>query len=142
MDTRDKQFQQWYSSDEQGSIWVKAVPGAGKSVLAATLIESLTRDKTVPVLYFFFRQIIESNRTSRALLRDWLHQLLPFSEIVQVSLWDLMEDKNSLETISTNQLWNFFFAGLRAIKRAYCVVDALDEMKVDEDFLAHHALVL
>lgn len=128
-------FQQWHSSNNHGSIWVKAVPGAGKSVLAATMIESLTRHESVPVLYFFFRQIIESNRTSRALLQDWLHQLLPFSEIVQASLWDLVEEK-SLETISTNQLWKCLFAGLRAAEKVYCVVDALDEMNFDEEFLA------
>src|ERR1700760_4037891 len=53
------QFNQWYSSDTHGSIWVKAVPGAGKSVVAASMIDSLARNESVPVLFFFFRQIIE-----------------------------------------------------------------------------------
>ncbi|KAF7898209.1 hypothetical protein EAF00_004655 [Botryotinia globosa] len=31
------QFEQWHSSADHGSIWIKAVPGAGKSVLAASM---------------------------------------------------------------------------------------------------------
>jgi hypothetical protein len=75
------QFSHWHSSNDHSSIWVKAVPGAGKSVVAASMVDSLARSECVPVLFFFFRQIIETNRTARSLLRDWISQLLPFSEI-------------------------------------------------------------
>lgn len=130
------QFRLWDSSENHGSIWIKAVPGAGKSVVAASMIHSLAQSKSTPVLHFFFRQIIETNRTARSLLRDWLCQLLPHSEILQVSLWELVEEKRDLENVSTNQLWKYLFAGLRHVEKAYCVVDALDEMNIDEDFLA------
>jgi hypothetical protein len=130
------QFSQWYSSNDHGSIWIKAVPGAGKSVVAASMVDSFARNESVPVVFFFFRQIIESNRTSRSLLRDWMSQLLPFSEMLQLSLWELLEEKRDLESVSTNQLWKHLLAGLRVVDRAYCVVDALDEMNVDEDFLS------
>ena len=130
------QFSQWHLSNDRGSIWIKAVPGAGKSVVAASMVDSLARSKSVPVLFFFFRQIIETNRTSRSLLRDWISQLLPFSEMLQVSLWELLEEDKDLESISTNQLWKQLLAGLRVVDRAYCVVDALDEMDVDEEFLS------
>ncbi len=130
------QFHRWHWSSDYGSIWIKAVPGAGKSVLAASMAESLAQKESVPVLYFFFRQIIETNRTSRALLRDWLAQLLSASESLQVSLWDLVEDKRALETISTKQLWKLLLSALRSVGRVYLIVDALDEMDFDEDFLA------
>jgi hypothetical protein len=130
------QFSQWYSSNDHGSIWIKAVPGAGKSVVAASMVDSFARNESVPVVFFFFRQIIESNRTSRSLLRDWMSQLLPFSEMLELSLWELLEEKRDLESVSTNQLWKHLLAGLRVVDRAYCVVDALDEMNVDEDFLS------
>lgn len=97
------QFDQWYSSHDHGSIWVKAVPGAGKSVLAAGTVSSL-RKEPFPVLFFFSRQIIETNRTARSLLQDWLCQLLSFTEILQVSLWELVKDKKELATVSTEQL--------------------------------------
>ncbi|TVY17972.1 Ankyrin-3 [Lachnellula arida] len=130
------QFSLWDSSTDHGSIWIKAVPGAGKSVVAASMVDSLSRNETVPVMYFFFRQIIETNRSSRSLLRDWLAQLLPFSEILQVSLWEFVEEEKDLESLSTSQLWNYLLAGLRSVEKAYCVVDALDEMSIDEDFLS------
>jgi Ankyrin repeats (3 copies)/NACHT domain len=130
------QFRQWHSSDNHGSIWIKAVPGAGKSVVAASMVDSLARHESVPVLFFFFRQIIESNRTARSLLRDWLCQLLPSSVIVQALLWELAEENVDLESISAKQLWKYLLAGLRAIERVYCVVDALDEMNIDQDFLS------
>ncbi|KAI9875001.1 MAG: hypothetical protein M1823_007565, partial [Watsoniomyces obsoletus] len=129
------QFKQWHSSDSHGSIWIKAVPGAGKSVVAASMVDSLARNEGVPVLYFFFRQIIETNRQSRSLLRDWLCQLLHASEIIQISLWDLIEDKKALETVSTDQLWKMLLSGLRSVEKAYILVDALDEMDLDNDFL-------
>jgi hypothetical protein len=130
------QFDQWHSSDYHGSIWIKAVPGAGKSVLAASMVESLSGKESVPVLFFFFRQIIESNRTSRALLRDWLCQLIHHSEIVQMALWKHIQDQESLENISTPQLWKYLLAALRDLPRVYCIVDALDEMDMDEEFLS------
>jgi NACHT domain len=129
------QFKQWHSSDSHGSIWIKAVPGAGKSVVAASMVDSLAQNEGVPVLYFFFRQIIETNRQSRSLLRDWLCQLLHASEIIQISLWDLIEDKKALDTVSTDQLWKMLLSGLRSVEKAYILVDALDEMDLDNDFL-------
>ncbi|KAI9805730.1 MAG: hypothetical protein M1833_005223 [Piccolia ochrophora] len=130
------QFNQWHSSSNHGSIWIKAVPGAGKSVVAASMVDSISRRELVPVLYFFFRQIIEASRTPRSLLRDWMSQLLPSSEMLQVSLWELLEEKADLESISTDELWRFLLASLRVVDKAYCVVDALDEMSFDDDFLA------
>ncbi|KAH8799780.1 ankyrin repeat-containing domain protein [Xylogone sp. PMI_703] len=131
------QFKQWYTSEDHGSIWIKAIPGAGKSVVAASMTDSLNRQHngTVPVLYFFFRQIIEKNRTARSLLRDWLSQLLPFSETLQVSLWDYVNGEEDLDTISTDQLWKHLLSALKVTNTVYCIVDALDEMTIDVEFL-------
>ena len=130
------QFTQWHISPTHGSIWIKAVPGAGKSVVAASMIDSLDIKESVPVLFFFFRQIIEINRTARSLTKDWLSQLLPFSLPLQLSLWELVEEEGTaLDIVSDERLWKLLLSGLRAIERAYCVVDALDEMTVDVDFL-------
>jgi predicted ATP-dependent serine protease len=46
------------SSPEHGAFWIKAIPGAGKSVLAAQLASRLAQSQNGPVLYFFFRQIM------------------------------------------------------------------------------------
>ncbi|KAF7889949.1 uncharacterized protein EAF02_002364 [Botrytis sinoallii] len=130
------QFEQWHSSADHGSIWIKAVPGVGKSVLAASMVQSLSANESVPVLFFFFRQIIEKNRTSRGLLRDWMCQLLPFSEVLQLNLFEHVKNGQSLESITTAHLWKHLLTGLRMLKRVYCIADALDEMNMDEEFLS------
>jgi hypothetical protein len=129
-------FKRWHDFNDHGSIWIKAVPGAGKSVVAASMVDSLASNENVPVLHFFFRQIIETNRSARSLVCDWLAQLLPFSEILQVALWDRLENKENLETTPTKQLWRDLRSALQCMPRVYCVVDALDEMELDEEFLA------
>jgi len=126
-------FEQWQTSENHGSLWIKGVPGAGKSVLAASMVDHLKRDDENPVLYFFFRYIIAANRTSRSLVRDWLAQLLPYSSRLQAILQPL--SSNELENVSDEQLWGHLLAGLSSVQKAYCVVDALDEMQLDNKFL-------
>jgi hypothetical protein len=55
--------------------------------MAASIIQQLRQEK-VPVLYFFFRQIIDANHQPVAALRDWLCQILSFSPPLQVRLRD------------------------------------------------------
>ena len=119
-------FQQWQDSGEHSSLWIKGVPGAGKSVTAASMIEYLKKEN-VPVLFFFFRYIIVANRRPRSLVRDWLSQLLPHSLRLQATLQPLL--KSELDGISDNELWGYLLAGLSSVDKAYCVVDALDEME-------------
>lgn len=66
------QYQQWMNSANEGASRVKAVPGAGKSVIAAQLVSPLHEDEGVRVLHFFFRQIVTQNCTSDSSLRDWV----------------------------------------------------------------------
>ena len=119
-------FQQWRCSDENSSLWIKGVPGAGKSVTAASLIQHL-KNENVPILFFFFRYIISANRRSRSLARDWLAQLLPYSTQLQATLQPLLE--TALDGISDEELWAYLLGGLSSVEKAYCVVDAMDEME-------------
>ena len=71
-------YEQWRQSSEHGLLWIKGMPGSGKSVMAASIIHQLRKEE-VPVLYFFFWQIIDANHKLVSVLQDWLCQLLPFS---------------------------------------------------------------
>ena len=102
--TQEPQYQQWLSSEDEGALWVKAIPGAGKSVIAAHLAFELQKDKNVPVLYFFFRQTIASNRTPHSLLRDWMSQLLGFSPSLQWRLIGYLDRGRSLESVAFDEL--------------------------------------
>lgn len=131
---QSNQFRDWNEASDHGSLWVKAVPGAGKSVLASSIISELISEGW-PVLYFFFRQIIATNRSANALLRDWMAQLLPISPVLQAALKPLATEKTDLATLSRTTMWQYLRIALGSLPRVYCVADALDEMDEDDEFL-------
>ena len=125
-------FRQWHDSNDDGMLWIKGIPGSGKSVIASTLVERLTAEGA-PVLFFFFRQIIDANHTPIALLRDWLDQLLAYSPPLQVRLHGYVEDGRELKSFSIHNLWEELKVAIASLPKVYFVVDALDEMDRGND---------
>ena len=111
------------------------VPGSGKSVLAATLVNTLSHDK-VPTLYFFFRQIIDANHTPLAAIRDWLCQILTFSPPLQAALLESVTTSRSLESVSAADLWRLLRMSISYLSKVYCVVDALDEINQGPEMIS------
>ncbi|KAF7552102.1 hypothetical protein G7Z17_g4555 [Cylindrodendrum hubeiense] len=127
--TETEEYRQWHDSPDRGSLWIKGVPGAGKSVVAASMIQHLRTTEQVPVLFFFFRNIVASNFSPRALMQDWLAQLLPHSVKLQYALQPLL--KTNLADLSDNDLVDLFLDGVSSVPKVYCFADALDEMTLD-----------
>jgi superfamily I DNA and RNA helicase len=49
-------YQTWLQSNDDGLLWIRGIPGSGKSVMAAQLVDELTKaHPDAPVLFFFFR---------------------------------------------------------------------------------------
>ncbi|KAL2075247.1 hypothetical protein VTL71DRAFT_190 [Oculimacula yallundae] len=130
------QYQQWLRSTEYGTLWIKGVAGSGKSVVAAHVASLFSLTK-VPVLHFFFRQIIEANKTPQSLARDWLSQILPISPLLQLNLKDLVKEGRTLEDVSFDDLWELLVSAISTTaETVYCIADALDEMDIwNEHFL-------
>ncbi|KAJ6783202.1 hypothetical protein PWT90_01242 [Aphanocladium album] len=126
-------FSEWLSSQEHGLVWICGVPGAGKSVMAATVVEKLHEEKAGRTLYFFIRNVIDAHKTAAAALRDWLAQLLPYSPSLQTELFECCK-KSRLSAISTEDLWRYLMMGASSVPCCYIVADALDEMDDSEDF--------
>ncbi|KAJ5432500.1 uncharacterized protein N7458_011656 [Penicillium daleae] len=104
--TSTQVYQQWHSGDN-GLLWIKGIPGSGKSVMAAFIIKQL-QEANLPVVYFFFRQIIEANHKPIAALRDWLCQVLDYSPPLQVKLQKYVAQDRSLDSLSPADLWSDF----------------------------------
>ncbi|TGO27791.1 hypothetical protein BPAE_0036g00020 [Botrytis paeoniae] len=84
------QCQQWHNIDDHGSLWVKGVPGAGKSVIPACLVRHLKATENSPVLFnnlaTFRLQFVKTLMTSRPI--QPLQLGLKDASIVQISLED------------------------------------------------------
>ncbi|KAK4184548.1 ankyrin repeat-containing domain protein, partial [Podospora australis] len=125
------EYRKWHDSDDHGSLWIKGIPGAGKSVTAASIIQHLRTTEQCPVIFFFFRNIVSASFSPRALIQDGLAQLLPHSPRLQFALQTRLEHRAILAEISDDDLFQHFFDGLSCVPKLYCVADALDEMVSD-----------
>lgn len=127
------QYQQWMDAEDHGTLWVKAIPGAGKSVSAAHLIAQPEKNEKSLILYFFFRQITTSNRAPSSLIRDWMSQILNYSPSLQAKLTEYLDNRREFESIAFDEPWHGLTTTLCALPRVYCVADALDEMSLGND---------
>lgn len=131
------QYQQWHDG-AAGALWLKAIAGAGKSVLAARLVSQLlTTESKAPVLFFFFRQIVALNHDVHPLARDWLAQLLEFSPYLRTKLKAWIKQERDVKDMAFAELWKLLVDSFNVLPKVYCVVDALDELDSQKtnDFL-------
>lgn len=128
--TSDQTYETWIKGTEDGLLWIQGVPGSGKSVVAASLIEQLRHiEPNCVVLFFFFRQIIDANHKPQALLRDWMHQILDTSPVLQHKLAGYIEQRRSMDQMGMDDLWSDLRMAFSASSsKIFCIVDALDEM--------------
>ncbi|CAG8039882.1 unnamed protein product [Penicillium salamii] len=127
-----EQYRQW-SQSSVGNLWIRGIPGCGKSVVAANLIRRFRRAKDGPVLFFFFREIIQTNRTPRSLVQDFCHEMFEYSPSLQSQLNQLKEQHSSVESVPYEKLWKCMSSAMSAVGKVHCVVDALDEMEQGND---------
>lgn len=127
------QYRDWSTTESVGNLWIRGIPGCGKSVVAANLISRLQQLDNGPVLFFFFREIVHSNRSPQSLLHDFCHQLIHSSPYLQSALEQLRKDFPAVESVPFDQLWGCLATGLQSVETVYCVVDALDEMEQGHD---------
>ncbi|KAJ4327890.1 hypothetical protein N0V84_001701 [Fusarium piperis] len=135
--TSSTTYQEWLQSEEHGLLWIKGIPGSGKSVMAANLINEIAASNSgCPVLFFFFRQIIHANHEPQALLRDWLDQVLDYSPPLQKKLKTYL--RRTIDSISMEDMWKDLKMALENLPgKAFCIADALDEMdQGNNDFLS------
>lgn len=130
--TSSAKYQEWLNGSEHGLLWLTGIPGCGKSVMAAMLTDEISKAKPgSPVLFFFFRQIVEANHRPEALLRDWLDQVLVYSPPLQKELKEEMMLRRELGMTKMWELLRLAFASLP--ERVFCIADALDEMGPGHD---------
>ncbi|CAH0050929.1 unnamed protein product [Clonostachys solani] len=134
--TSSATYQDWLHGQDHGLFWIRGIPGSGKSVMAARLVDELAKlNPGCPVLYFFFRQIIDANHEPQALLRDWMNQLLEYSPPLQGKLLNKYVNRGrTTGSVSMADLWGDLRAALASLPgKVFCIADALDEMDQGND---------
>jgi hypothetical protein len=115
-------------------LWIYAIPGAGKTVLASHIVKVLRQEKLpgAQLLYFFFRHSDINKETPLVAVRALTHQLLhapgaaesiPFLE----SLVHQMDSGGQARVVGLRALWNTFSDYCSKQPSVTIVLDALDE---------------
>lgn len=89
-------------------IWIEAEPGAGKSVLAAQVINNLQALNYECSYYFFDSQDRQKSRLSR-LLRSLAFQMALLSPSVRQSLLELQQNNIVIQTDDDKYVWRKLF---------------------------------
>jgi hypothetical protein len=91
-------------------------------------MSSLERTRVVRFCIFFFRQIIEANHEPKALLQDWMDQVLEYSPPLQKQLSDCMEER-AIESLSMEDMWKYLRLAFGNLpNKIFSIADALDGM--------------
>ncbi|KAH6984242.1 ankyrin repeat-containing domain protein [Ilyonectria sp. MPI-CAGE-AT-0026] len=128
-------FKPWLSSTDRNLVWIKGVPGSGKSILASSVIERLRSIDGYVVAYFFFRRIIPSNCTFASMVRDIIAQIAVQVPDTRQLVCTFMETHGSVDSISNPELWALFVSVVRMLPRVHLVIDAWDEILAGQESL-------
>lgn len=136
-----KEFEEWKSGARR-SLWLRGIPGAGKTVLSSGIIDFLTpkrtNDSSPIVLYFFFDIRDIEKQTLNNLIRSLIEQLYSVCEGSQKQLDMLFSGKcqNGDRQPSSEDLIATFESMVgSAGNKIQIVVDALDECCTKEQLL-------
>jgi hypothetical protein len=133
-------YKHWIHLDDTDNsrfLWISGNPGCGKTVLSKFLLDSVEDSvktqglaRKQPVLYFFFDDKYDKQKSAVSLLRTLLHQILEQlpALIDHVMPYYISQGTNMVESLGT--LWKIFRAvttDRKYLDGVYVFVDALDE---------------
>ena len=117
-------------------LWIYAQPGAGKTVLAAFLVDHFAlHQQSGCVLFFFCKDTDDDKRTPIAIARSLLYQLFhTLRERATISslteeLSLAMEESGHKTALNFSTVWKIFSNHVSDLPPATIIVDALDECR-------------
>ncbi|RWA08635.1 hypothetical protein EKO27_g6478 [Xylaria grammica] len=134
---QDRRFLDWKNSRNNALLWYNAQPGSGKSVLASTVVQYLTRAEK-KVAYFFYSFNKDSSRHVVDGLRILALQLLAFVGTPSDKLVDLYETERQFSPYLNNlrTTANVVHELLTRNDDLYVVVDGIHECEDEKDRLS------
>jgi SpoVK/Ycf46/Vps4 family AAA+-type ATPase len=110
-------------------VWLHGIPGCGKTILSATIIEHLERTilPSQSLLYFYFDFNDISKQSFDGMIRSLISQLYNRSDITRTLIDSLCGDGR--QQPSSESLCKIFLQLVKQVDRAWIILDALDECK-------------
>ncbi|GAB1319628.1 hypothetical protein MFIFM68171_09838 [Madurella fahalii] len=127
-------YRAWKGSTDTSFIWLRGLPGAGKSVLSSHIVSDL-RSEGFDCCFFFFQARDNVKSLSNSCLRSMAWQMaMLHPEILDKFKGIMLEWRGSpMDKIDSHSLWRkIFLSGILRVtlKRSqYWVIDAMDECK-------------
>ena len=139
-------YQQWKASTRSAVLWVKGKPGCGKSVLAALTVNELKGLQTdnTAVAHFY----CDSSNPERSEYRYLLTTILKQISVQSPRLDQNLERMYNMESLvqdrgpGANEVEKILPAVFSGFRRAFMVIDGLDELSEPERFLRFLPLLL
>ena len=113
-------------------LWICAIPGAGKTILASYLIDRAVErssDISQNILYFFFKNTDKDKSTPLAAAKALIHQMLQFDDQMELlsDLYRCMQNSSQPRAFNFRLLWSLFCKYCSRLPVQYIFLDALDE---------------
>ncbi|KAK6334037.1 hypothetical protein TWF696_002541 [Orbilia brochopaga] len=131
------EYKAWLDFPKSSGLWYHAIPGFGKSVLTAGVVESLLDTSKSArirhnVSYFFCAYTAATSLSARTIISSILHQLFYYSNNLSQDLMDDLEshfnDKNSSSRALLPDISRFIIRILNENKaRNFIIIDGVDE---------------
>ncbi|CAI6270740.1 unnamed protein product [Periconia digitata] len=133
------EFRKWINGAGPKHLWCYGIPGCGKTILVASVVDHLRMtfpgQKETVVIYYFFDTLNKKSLELSTFLRCVLHQALHLenlSPVVERRLESLFDSRMDQLEPSTSELEQLFLHSCGQFKRAFIVIDGLDEVSEDE----------
>ncbi|KAL2819101.1 purine and uridine phosphorylase [Aspergillus granulosus] len=132
-----RKFKEWKSGTHR-YLWLHGIPGCGKTILSATIINYLNQqaDSSPIVLDFFFDFNDKNKQSLENLVRSLLAQLYSRCKNSRKELDKLFLSCNNGEQQPTSEsLFSTFLQMVYYVEKTQIVIDALDECNTRKDLL-------
>ncbi|CUS12884.1 unnamed protein product, partial [Tuber aestivum] len=135
---RGREYIDWKAS-RSGLLWLHGIPGCGKSVLSATVVEDVEKlcnskdDHALAYFYFTFSDREKQNLEN--MLRSIIGQLpkRPSELGLPAEVVDLYNSTGAIrKSASTEALEDVLLHTIKGFEKTFIILDALDELPKDE----------
>lgn len=130
---QENKFIQWHTSDKSSILWLHGVPGAGKTVLCTTAVNSLRELYAEPqtaIAFFFFDRLDQEKRKESSLVASMLAQICAQSQALPVPVTVAFEQASlyGRDSLCPADLpTSLLKSVIEGLRNLYLVVDGLDE---------------